>query len=216
MKFINRFSWLLTAALLLPISALAASPATETYLAAVGGNLRSDVWITNVTASPVAFRFQFLQSGQANVTPAFFEDTLSPGETRMYADVVSTRLHLENLAGAARIVADGELFVAERAKSGEFHVGLPKNFSIGLGKSASLESRVASPESRDGGYLIETSGGSSEVHLEAFDDQGARLGSTEIALQPYEQLSLSADSITRASGVTRIVATVTSGFGTVL
>src|SRR5258706_6184327 len=213
MKFINRFSWLLTAALLLPISALAASPATETYLAAVGGNLRSDVWITNVTASPVAFRFQFLQSGQANVTPAFFEDTLSPGETRMYADVVSTRLHLENLAGAARIVADGELFVAERAKSGEFHVGLPKNFSIGLGQSASLESqasslvsRVASPESRDGAYLIETSGGSAEVHIEAFDDQGSRLGSAELALQPYEHFSLSAHSIApAASGVKRIV-----------
>src|SRR5258706_13292464 len=117
MKFINRFSWLLTAALLLPISALAASPATETYLAAVGGNLHSDVWITNVSASSVSFRFEFLQSGQANVTPAFFDDALAPGETRMYADVVATRLHLGEASGAARIVSDGALFVAERAKS---------------------------------------------------------------------------------------------------
>ena len=75
--------------------AFAGFAGTETYLAAIGNpqgaggaQFFSDVWITDVSASPVTFTFQFLRAGQANLSPASFSDTLSPRQTKRYSDVV--------------------------------------------------------------------------------------------------------------------------------
>ncbi|MGH9440844.1 MAG: hypothetical protein ACRD16_01065 [Thermoanaerobaculia bacterium] len=211
---------------------------TETYLAAVGNpqgaggaQFYSDVWITDVDSGPVTFTFQFLQSGQANPTPAFFQDTLSPGQTKKYTDVVGTQLHLTNVNGAARILSTGELFVAERIynqpaavplsqTAGQFFSGVPKGFSIALGQSATLQGVYlgAGLDFRYNYVLVETSGSACTVHVQALDDQGIQLGATDIPLLAFEHLLLPASVLAPAAstGNARLEATVTAGSGTVL
>ena len=211
---------------------------TETYLAAVGNPAGSggsqfyaDVWVTDVGASSVTFTFQFLRAGQANPSPASFSDTLSPGQTKRYSDVVGTQLHLSNVNGAARILSNGEIFVSERIynqpagvplsqTAGQFFSGIPKGFSIGLGQSASLQGVYLGSglDFRYNYVLLETSGSACTVHVQALDSAGSLLGGSDFPLQPYEHLLLSAGALapSASSSNARLVASVTSGSGTAL
>src|SRR5580765_2398143 len=109
------------------LSILATAPlsagflSTETFLPAVGrvpGQLGAQfyttVWATNLTGATVNFTFDFLKQGQANGTPASFADTLAPGQTKVYENVVETKLGLASAIGAARVMSTGEIFVSER------------------------------------------------------------------------------------------------------
>ncbi len=137
--------------------ALAGLPSTEVFLPAVGriaGNggaqFFTTVWATNLTSAPETFKFEFLKQGQANPTPASFVDTLQPGETKTYENIVETRLGLTSALGAGRITSSGEIFVAERIfnqepgadlgdTEGLFFAGVPKDFPISPGQSASIQ-----------------------------------------------------------------------------
>ncbi|MGH9443485.1 MAG: hypothetical protein ACRD16_14555 [Thermoanaerobaculia bacterium] len=219
-------------------TAFAGFPGTETYLAAVGNpagaggsQFLTDVWITDLGSSPVTFTFQFLKAGQANPAPASFSDTLSAGQTKRYSDLVGSKLHLTNVNGAARILSSGEVFVSERIynrpagtplsqTAGQFFSGIPKGFSIGLGQSSSLQGVYLGSglDFRYNYVLLETSGSSCTVHVQAFDGSSSSLGASDVSLQPYEHVLLSAGAL--APGATsenaRLVASVTSGSGTVL
>ena len=94
---------------------------TEVFLAAVGriagqggSQFYTTVWVTNLTGVPVTFTFQFLKQGQANASPVSFQDTLQPGETKVYENVVGDKLGQSSAIGAARIISTGEVFVSER------------------------------------------------------------------------------------------------------
>jgi hypothetical protein len=240
MKFVvpRRVLPLFLCALLLAPLAFAGFGGTETVLAGVGNPVGSGgahffttVWVTNLGIGPVSFTFYFLQSGQANLSPSSFSDTLAAGQTRMYEDVIATKLFLTNVNGAARIVSTGEIFVAARLynqpaglllsqTAGQFFAGVPKNFSIGLGQSASLQG-VYLGVGQDFRYnyaLVETSGAACSVHVQALDNLGALLGATDQPLLPYEHLLLSASNLAPSASTNnaRLVATVTSGTGTVL
>ena len=150
------------AAILVPIFAMAASafagfPSTESYLPAVGrvageggAQFYTTIWVTNLTSAPQTFTFAFLKGGQGNPSPASFSDTLSPGQTKTYENVVETKLGLSSALGAAKVTASGEVLVAERIydqapgedlgnTQGLFFAGVPKSFSISLGQSASIQ-----------------------------------------------------------------------------
>ncbi|HKB71189.1 MAG TPA: hypothetical protein VKH46_10135 [Thermoanaerobaculia bacterium] len=233
-----KWKWLTLAIAGISAAVFGGFPATESYLPAVGrlageggAQFYTTMWATNLTGAPVSFTFEFLKEGQANPSPASFTDTLSPGQTKMYENVVESRLGLSDALGAARIRASGEMLVAERIydqapgddlgnTQGLFFAGVPKSFSISLGQSASIQgvSQGGSENFRYNFALVETGGGSPTVNVQLFDGDGALLGQKAYAMGPHEQLQPNVKDL--ASTVStinaRITATVTGGTGSVL
>ncbi|HET7452991.1 MAG TPA: hypothetical protein VFL12_09640, partial [Thermoanaerobaculia bacterium] len=212
-------------------------PSTETFLPAVGrvagqggAQFYTTVWATNLTPARQTFTFQFLKVGQANTSPASFDDSLQPGETKMYENVVETKLKTTGL-GAARVISSGEIFVAERIYNqapgddlgkteGLFFAGVPKSFSISLGQSASIQGidQGGNENFRYNFALVETGGGSPTVNVQIFDGSGTLLGQKAFILQPYEQIQPGVGDVVSGIATTnaRITATVTGGTGSVL
>jgi hypothetical protein len=211
---------------------------TETYLAAVGrvpgqggAQFYTTVWASNLTTVQQTLTFQFLKQGQANPSPASFQDTLQPGETKVYENVVETRLGLTNAIGAGRVTSTGEIFVSERIynqapnddvgkSEGLFFAGVPKSFSISAGQSASIQGidQGGSENFRYNFALIETGGGNPTVNVQVFDGDGTLLGQKAYSLLPYEQIQPSVADVVAGIHTTnaRIMATVTGGTGSVL
>ena len=211
---------------------------TESFLPAVGrvagqggAQFYTTVWATNLTSAPVHFTFQFLKQGQANPSPASFADALQPGETKVYANVVGDKLGQSGALGAARVVSDGEVLVAERIydqppgtglgeTAGLFFAGVPKSFSISLGQSASIQGvdQGGSEDFRYNFALVETGGAGAAVNVQVFDGSGTLLGQKAYTLLAYEQLQPNVSDV--VSGVhtanARITATVTGGTGSIL
>jgi hypothetical protein len=233
-----RRSFLTFAVLSLCSSAFAGFPSTETILPAVGrvpgqggAQFYTTVWATNLTGASVSFTFNFLKQGQANPNPAKFTDTLGAGETKVYENVVESKLGLANAIGAARITSTGEILVAERIfnqapgadlgdTEGLFFAGVPKSFSISAGQSASIQgiNQGGAENFRYNFALVETGGGSPTVNVQVFDGAGTLLGQKAYPLQPYEQLQPGVGEIVAGIHTTnaRITATVTGGTGSVL
>src|ERR1051326_2319333 len=190
------------AALFVPAFVWAGFASNEQYLPAVGeltlaGGSRAltTIWATNLAGAPVSFTFSFLKQGQANTNPAKFTDTLAAGETKVYENVVGSKLGLANALGGARVVSTGEILVAERifnqapgADLGEteglFFAGVPKAFSISAGQSASIQglNQGGSENFRYNFALVETGGGSPTVNVQVFDGSGILLGQKAFAL----------------------------------
>jgi hypothetical protein len=211
---------------------------TETFLPAVGrvpgqggAQFYTTVWATNLTSAPQTMTFRFLKQGQANGSPASFVDTLQPGETKVYENVVESKLGLNNAIGAARVTSTGEIFVSERIfnqapgadlgnTEGLFFAGVPKSFSISAGQSASIQgiNQGGAENFRYNFALVETGGGSPSVNVQVFDGSGTLLGQKAYPLQPYEQLQPGVADVVPGIKTTnaRITATVTGGTGSVL
>ncbi|HET9794265.1 MAG TPA: kelch repeat-containing protein, partial [Thermoanaerobaculia bacterium] len=229
---------LVVAALLSAPAVQAGFPSTESFLPAVGriagrygAQFYTTVWATNLTSAPVSFTFDFLKQGQANDSPASFADTLAPGQTKVYEDVVETKLSLTSALGAARVTSTGEILLAERIYNREpgddlgkteglFFAGIPKTLSISLGQSASIQGidQWGSENFRYNFMVVETGGGSPTVNVQLFDADGALLGQKAYELQPYEQIQPNVADLYSSIATTnaRITATVTGGTGSVL
>ena len=223
---------------LLSSAAFAGFASTEAYLPSVGrvpgkngAQFYTTVWATNLTTAPQTFTFRFLKAGQSNPSPPSFDDTLAPGETRVYENVVESKLGLTNALGAARITSSGEIFVSERIYNqapgddlgnteGLFFAGVPKSFSISAGQSASIQGvdQGSSENFRYNFALIETGGGSADVNVQVFDGSGTLLGQRSFPLSPYEQIQPSVADVVPSIATTnaRITATVIDGDGSVL
>jgi hypothetical protein len=228
----------LAAMLSLAAPAFAGFASTESFLPAVGripgkfgAQFYTTIWATNLTGATVHFKFEFLKQGQANTSPASFADTLAAGQTKVYENVVETKLGLNNDLGAARVTADGEVLVAERIYNqnpgddldkteGLFFAGVPKGFSISLGQSASIQGidQGGAEDFRYNFALVETGGASTTVHVVLYDGSGAQLGAKDYTLHPYEQIQPNVDDLAANLATTnaRITATVTAGAGSVL
>jgi N-acetylneuraminic acid mutarotase len=226
------------AALLAAAALEAGFPSTETFLPAVGrvagqggAQFYTTVWATNLTNVPVSFTFDFLKQGQANANPASFSDSLSPGQTKVYENVVETKLGLSNAIGAARVISTGEILLAERIynqapgddvgkSEGLFFAGVPKSFSASLGQSATIQgvNQGGTENFRYNFALVETGGSPTTVNLQLLDGSGTLLGQKAYPLQPYEQLQPNVADVFSGIATTnaRITATVTGGTGSVL
>jgi len=211
---------------------------SEQFLPAVGdltlaGGTRAltTIWATNLSGTPVSFTFSFLKQGQANASPAQFTDNLAVGETKVYENVVETKLGLANVLGAARVVSTGEILVAERifnqapgadlgTTQGLFFAGVPKGFSISAGQSASIQglNQGGAENFRYNFALVETGGGNPTVNVQVFDGSGTLLGQKAFPLSPFEQLQPNVTEVVPgfASINARLTATVTGGTGSVL
>ena len=233
-------TWILAAAL----ATLAGAPAfggfasSDIYLTSIGrvsgangAQFYTTVWVTNLTGVSQTFTFRFLKQGQANPSPASFQDSLAAGQTKVYENVVESKLGLANAIGAARVTSSGELFVSERIYNqapgtdlgdteGLFFAGVPKSFSVSSGQSASIQgvNQGGAENFRYNFALVETGGGSPTVNVQVLDGNGALLGQKSYPLQPYEQVQPNvADVVPGFSSINaRITATVTGGTGSVL
>jgi len=206
-------------------------PAIGRIPGALGSQFYTTVWITNLTGAPVSYTFQFLKTGQANVSPASFDDSVAAGETKMYENVVETKFGLASALGAGRIIATGDLLVAERIYNqpsgaglgdteGMFFAGVPKSFSIQSGESATIQgvNQGGGEDFRYNFALVETAGGNPTVNVQVFDAAGVLLGQKAYLLSAYEQLQAPVTDVVPAIATTnaRITATVTGGAGAVI
>ncbi len=229
---------ILAAALSFSSLAFAGFASTETFLPAVGrvtgqggAQFYTTIWATNLTGVTVSFTFDFLKQGQANPSPASFSDTLAPGQTKVYENIVETKLGLSGQLGAARITASGEILVSERIynqapgddvgkSEGLFFAGVPRSLSISLGQSASIQgiNQGGSESFRYNFALVETGGGSPTVNVQLFDGNATMLGQKAYNLQPYEQVQPNVADLFSGIATTnaRITATVTGGSGSAL
>jgi hypothetical protein len=216
--------------------------ANEVYIASVGrgagaggSQFYTTVWLTNLSSTnTINFTFSFLKDGQSNLggIPAF-ADSLAPGQTRMYEDVIENTLGISNEFGAARITANGDIFVSARVYNqanpsdnlgtteGLFFSAVPKSFSIGLGESASLQGvnqGNSSENMRSNFDLVETTGHTCTVHIALLDASGASQGTTDVPMLAYGHVKLNANSLESSINTVndRIVATVTAGPGNVI
>ena len=216
-------------------SARAGFASQETFLPAIGripgangSQFYTTVWVTNLTGAPVHYSVQFLKTGQANASPASFDDSVAAGETKMYENIVETKFSLASALGAGRIVADGDLLVAERIYNqpsgaglgdteGMFFAAVPKSFSIHPGESATIQgvNQGGGEDFRYNFALVETAGGTPTVNVQVLDAAGTLLGQKAYLLSAYEQLQVPVTDVVPAIATTnaRITATVTGGPG---
>ena len=237
MKTFARAS-ILSGILACSVPASAGFQSTVEFLAAVGrvsgqggAQFYSTVWATNLTAVPISFKLDFLTQGQANTSPAGFSDTLAAGQTKVYENVVETKLGLTNAIGAARITSTGKILVSERIYNqppgadlgnteGLFFAGVPGSFSISSGQSASIQgiNQGGAENFRYNFAMIETGGGSPTANVQVFDGNGTLLGQKAYTLLPYEQIQPNvADVVPGIATINaRITATVTGGSGSLI
>ena len=225
--------------LLFALPAFGGFSATESFLPAVGrvagsggSQFYTTVWLTNPAGSGTAhFTFQFLQQGKANTgaVPSF-ADTLAPGETKIYENVIEQKLHLTSAIGAARITSDLPLVASERiynqaspadnlgTTEGLFFAAVPSSLAIGAGETASVQGVNQGDPSENMRYnfaLVETTGQPVTAHVVALNDLGANIGAVDFPLLPYEQLQPNVGQFFPAVHTVnaRLVATVASGAG---
>jgi hypothetical protein len=211
----------------------------EVFLPAVGritggggsAQFYTTVWATNLSGAPITFTFQFLKQGQANTSPASFNDSLAAGQTKVYENVVEDKLGLTSVIGAARIFASGPILISERIYNqapgadigdteGLFFAGVPQAFSIHAGETASIQG-VNQGDGENFRYnfaLVETGGFATTVNVQVLDGFGVLLGQHSYPLSPFEQLQPNVADIVPSIATTnaRITATVTAGSGAVL
>ena len=237
----KRLQTCLAAAALLALPAAIARAgfaSDEVYLPAVGrlaggGGLQAytTIWATNLTGVPITFTFEFLKQGQSNTSPLSFVDSLAAGQTKVYENVVETKLGLASAIGAARVLASGPILVAERIYNqppgadlgnteGLFFAGVPQTFSIHPGESASIQgvNQGGGEDFRYNFALIETGGANTTVNVQVFDGSGVLLGQKAYLLSAFEQIQPNITDVVPGFANTnaRITATVTSGTGSAL
>lgn len=206
-------------------------PAVGRVTGAGGAEFFTTVWATNLAGVSVEFSFDFLRQGQANISPVFFTDSLAPGQTKVYENVIETKFGLTSAIGAARIAATGDILVSERIfnqapgadlgdTEGLFFAAVPRNFSINLGQSASIQglNQGGSENFRYNFALVETKGAPATANVQVFDENGVLLGQKVFALEPLEQLQPNvAEVVPGFSSINaRITATVVDGGGSIL
>ncbi len=210
-------------------------PAVGRIAGSGGAQFYTTVWATNPsTSATVHFTFQFLKQGQANPgSVPSFTDSLAPGETKIFENVIEQKLQLTSAIGAGRITSDGPLVASERiynqtspsdnlgTTEGLFFAAFPGSLAIGLGESATVQGVNQGDPSENMRYnvaLVETTGHAATAHVTVVDNLGAPLGSADFSLLPYEQIQPNVGQI--FPGVStinaRVVATVTAGSGRVI
>lgn len=226
----------------LSLPAFAGFAGTEIYIPSVGRGagafntqFYTTVWLTNLaTSGTVHFTFSFLKDGQSNLVGApAFSDVLAPGQTRIYENVIENKLGISDGLGAARVTADGEVFVSARiynqahptdnlgATEGLFFSGVPKSFAIAAGESASIQGINQGSSTENMRYnfdLVEATGNTCKVHIVLLDPSGATQGTTDVPMAPYGHVKLNVatlqPSVNTING--RVVASVSSGSGRVI
>ncbi len=213
-------------------TAFAGFASSDIYLTSIGrvagangAQFSTSVWVTNLSSTqPVSFGFFFLASGQANPNPASFSDTLLPGETKMYEDVLLNKFGLASALGAGHIVASsGDVFVSSRifnlppgqdlgASTGLFFAGVPSLFALAPGQSSTIQgvNQGGGENFRYNFAMVETTGSPAVFEVTVLDGLGNILGTKNYPLGGFEHFQTNIADIVPNIATTnaRLVGTV--------
>ena len=232
----------LLAAVVVP-PATAGTPAAESYVAAAGrgqgaclggicSQWRTDLWLFSpFPGVSGTVRIEFLRRGQANLTPAFAEVDLQPGQTVQLRDVVGTPLGLDGVFGALRVVAPGPIVVTGRVyddnvvtnkgagTAGQFYAGIPATAALALDQETDILGLAHGEVWRSNLSLVETAGHEVTVEVQRLNAAGTLLAVKSYDLRPREALQI--NNVLQALGAgpvenQRIRVRVTGGNGRVL
>ena len=204
-------------------------PAAGRVIGAGGTEFLTTAWVTNPNDHAVDVQFQFLQSGQANITPVTVMDTLSAGQTKTYENLIDTVFHLGGVLGAVRVRSSDQVLVSARIFSrapgdtlantnGANFAAVPSSFAIGKGDQGLLQGANQNADFRYNFILVEVSGAETAVQVRLRDGAGAEIATKTYTVRPYEQLLVNISDL--APGVVvngaQLQATVLSDSGRVI
>ena len=204
-------------------------PAAGRVLGSGGTEFLTTGWITNPNDHAVDVQFQFLQSGQANVTPVTVTETLNAGQTKTYENLSESLFHISGVLGAVRVRSSDQILVSARIYSqapgttisnsvGVYLAGVPVSFAIGKDEQASLQGVNQNSDFRYNFFMVEVSGEEASVQVRLRGSAGGELAIKTYRLLPYEQLLVNVNDL--APGMTidnaQIQATILSDGGRVI
>lgn len=224
------------AAALAPLPALAGFTGTDVLIPAVariagagGAQFTSTVWVTNLSQSSAAtIEARLYLQGQPNPQPLVKGLTLTPGESRVYQNVVTDLFGLTSASGALRFVSTTRLLVSSRTydlptgssprdTKGLFFGAIPASFGIVAGETAHLQGVVTGSDFRYNFGFVELTGAGARVRATLRSLTGAEVASKEYELGAWEARQVSSTDLSAATqDNARLEATVVSGSGSVL
>ncbi|MBK9967588.1 MAG: hypothetical protein IPP07_23020 [Holophagales bacterium] len=227
---------LFLAALLAPVPALAGFTGTDVLIPAVariagagGAQFTSTVWITNLSQSSTAtIEARLYLQGQPNPQPQVKALTLTPGESRVYQNVVTDLFGLTSASGALRFVSTTRLLVSSRTydfppgsslrdTKGLFFGAIPASFALVAGETAHLQGVVTGSDFRYNFGFVELTGAGAKIRATLRSLTGAEVASKEYELGAWEARQVSSSDLSAATqDNARLEATVVSGNGSVL
>ncbi|OFV81704.1 MAG: hypothetical protein A2Y78_02845 [Acidobacteria bacterium RBG_13_68_16] len=171
---------------------------TDVFIPSVGrrpGNLGSQwytlLWIHNPSGTTANVSIAFLERNVPNPAPLVFTDSIPPGDTRRYPNTVGTLFGVEKW-GALRIKANVPVLGScrmynlppggeDKDTQGQAYNVIPASFAIANGQSTKVLG-VHQTSPRDDSQFrynfgwVETTGGTADVRVIAYDETGAVLG----------------------------------------
>lgn len=202
-------------------------PAVGRVDGANGSRFFSTLWITNSSETdPADVQIEFLAAGQSHAAPPRYNDRIPAGATRVYENVAETLFHIKDVIGAARVRASGRVLVSARvynqpagdseaATQGLVFAGVPAQFGIGSGESATLQGVRQNAEYRYNIFFVETSGKAVAYEVALRDADGNAIVRSPQSLDAFGQRMLSISSLAPGATIADAVAQirVTSGEG---
>ena len=202
--------------------ALAVNPSSDILVPAAyqGTPWVTDVYVLNPGAEEVAGTVYWLPRSQANPDPVGVAFSLAPGETEVMAGLITTMFGLDNVGGAFRVVADGEVMVNSRiyavddaATFGQGFSGIPMAAATAAGQSTFVVglSHVAAQFRTNFYACAGADGATMTISLRALD--GSELATRELVLRAFEPYLERIDRVLSTTGFTdaSLMVTVTAG-----
>lgn len=206
-------------------------PAVARASGQFGAEFYSQIWVTNLGASPLTATLRFLQRDQSNTAPRTFNATLAAGETRRYDNAVEGLFGVTGVSGAVRVTAAGPLLVSSRTYNlpasgnpsdgqGLFFTGIPCTFAIGGGEAAQLQgvTQGAAENFRYNFGLVNVVEGPATVRVSLRDRSGTTLGFKDYVVRAWEALQYGVTDVVPglATDNALLSAAVISGSGRVI
>lgn len=184
-----------------------------------GGPWVTDLYINNPGATTVSGTVYWLVRDQANPSPSSFTFSLAPGETGVFADVISSEFGLGSAGGAFRVTASDPVIVNSRiyavdgdATLGQGFEGVPVSAATQSGATATVVGLTYNDAFRTNIYATAGADGAT-LELSLAEPSGNSWITTSLTLnawEPYlkrvDQLFASVGNFDNATLVTSVTA----------
>lgn len=168
-----------------------------------GSQFFTTLWITNPDTAPADVTMQFLVAGGSG--GGTFRDTIAPGATKVYEDLVERSFGMPSALGAVRVTSTQNVLVSARAYNqqggspantqGVSINGLPPAVGIGRGERATVQGVRQNADYRYNLFLVETTGEPATFNVVLRDAAGNELARQLFMLRAYEPRMISIASL---------------------